>query len=238
MPKKTWSQHDMNCRQKDGLSDLIDKGGPAAYGRFWILQELFMQSTYHKESGQNFFITTRHILYAELRLKHKTLIEFLSLISDTLSVRSEFIPNLSSTHSEVIPNLSSTHLENKVKIILPKSLIYTSKRFQKSGYLERELEKELERECLFLLNHLNQSTKKSFKPNKETLLQIASILRQNYTSTQIRQTIDYLAAKWNHDSKMQMYLRPSTVFGSKFEEYFEASKKEEEESQDGTSPRL
>jgi len=125
MPVKTWFQHDMNCRKKDGLSELIAHGGMEDYGRFWVLQELYMESTIHKDEPVNKFMTTEHILCRELHLKPKTLRVYLELISKTCSVHSEFI---STSFGK------QTH--NKVIITLPNILIYMGKRFRKNGHSE------------------------------------------------------------------------------------------------------
>ena len=44
-------------------------------------------------------------------------------------------------------------------------------------------------------------------------------LKENYTLQQFKTVIDIKSLKWLNDPKMVDYLRPETLFGSKFESY-------------------
>jgi uncharacterized phage protein (TIGR02220 family) len=81
-------------------------------------------------------------------------------------------------------------------------------------------------EAEVLLTFLNERTGKHFqarKPNGEptaTLKFLQTLLKHQYTPTQIRQVIANRWLRWGTDPKMQEYLRPSTLFRpSNFEQY-------------------
>lgn len=76
----------------------------------------------------------------------------------------------------------------------------------------------------YIVEHLNKKTGKQFKPTtKETQALIRARLNDGYTAEEFVTVIDKMTAKWKGDPKMEDFLRPSTLFGSKFENYLNAS---------------
>ena len=73
-----------------------------------------------------------------------------------------------------------------------------------------------------LISYLNDKAGTSHKPTKTVVRQIQGLLDSGYTPFQIRTVIDKKCEEWLNDSKMRGYLRPSTLFGSKFDEYLSA----------------
>ena len=51
-------------------------------------------------------------------------------------------------------------------------------------------------------------------------------MREGYTVEDFRRVIDHKASEWMEDEKMREYLRPETLFGTKFEGYLQAAPKE------------
>ena len=71
-----------------------------------------------------------------------------------------------------------------------------------------------------IVEYLNQKAKKKYQPkNKETQKYIKARAKDGFTVEQFKKVIDNQVALWGKDPKMSLYLRPSTLFGSKFEEY-------------------
>lgn len=70
-----------------------------------------------------------------------------------------------------------------------------------------------------IILYLNEKTKKKFKPAKGNLKHIIARLNEGYTEEDCRKVIDIKSSKWLTDLKMNDYLRPETIFGSKFESY-------------------
>ena len=75
---------------------------------------------------------------------------------------------------------------------------------------------------LSLLSYLNQKTGSSYPASKGTIQLIKETLSEGYTVDQMKSVVDKKCAEWSCDGKMRSYLRPSTLFGDRFEEYLNA----------------
>lgn len=99
---------------------------------------------------------------------------------------------------------------------------------EKDKEKDKEREKEIYKE---IISYLNEKTGKSFRANADkTVSHIHARLAEGYTVDQFRTVIDNKCADWLHDKKMQEYLRPETLFGSKFESYLNAGGNHGEDS--------
>ena len=77
-----------------------------------------------------------------------------------------------------------------------------------------------------ILSLLNQSCDTSFKhTTAATQTTIRARLNDGFTIDDFKTVIEHKASEWKNDNKMSQYLRPSTLFGTKFESYLEAAKK-------------
>ena len=71
-----------------------------------------------------------------------------------------------------------------------------------------------------IISYLNQVVGTSYRPtSKETQKHIKARLNDGFTIDDFKQVIDNMAFKWLKDEKMNRYLRPETLFGTKFESY-------------------
>lgn len=76
----------------------------------------------------------------------------------------------------------------------------------------------------YIVGHLNEKAGKGFKhTSKETQTLIRARMNDGFTVENFVTVIDKMSAKWKGDPKMDDYLRPSTLFGTKFENYLNAS---------------
>lgn len=74
-----------------------------------------------------------------------------------------------------------------------------------------------------IISYLNEKTGKAFKPtSRKTRDLIKSRVKEGFTLEDFKTVIDNKCAQWLHDAKMNEYLRPSTLFGTRFEEYLNA----------------
>ena len=77
--------------------------------------------------------------------------------------------------------------------------------------------------CEYIIGYLNKKTGKAFKPDsKDTVRMIRARLSEGYEWPNFRTVIDGRCAIWGADPKMAEYLRPVTLFGTKFESYLNA----------------
>ena len=73
-----------------------------------------------------------------------------------------------------------------------------------------------------IVDYLNEKAHKSYKPNsRATKGHINARLQEGYTLSDFKQVIDNRCAAWL-GTDMGQYLRPETLFGSKFESYLNA----------------
>ena len=71
-----------------------------------------------------------------------------------------------------------------------------------------------------IVNYLNEKTGKHFRHNTDkTKKLIKARIREGFTVDDFKRVIDTKTKQWSKDKKMKIYLRPETLFGSKFEAY-------------------
>ena len=71
-----------------------------------------------------------------------------------------------------------------------------------------------------IVNYLNDVAGKNFRHStKKTQTLIKARLREGFTVDDFKRVIDNKTKEWKHDPKMSKYLRPETLFGTKFESY-------------------
>lgn len=73
-----------------------------------------------------------------------------------------------------------------------------------------------------VVNHLNAITGKNYQlRSKSTAAPIKARLKEGFVVEELKSVIESQHKKWANDSKMKVYLRPVTLFGSKFESYLQ-----------------
>ena len=74
-----------------------------------------------------------------------------------------------------------------------------------------------------IIGRLNEQTGANYRPeSKATQTKIHARLAEGYTVEDFVAVIDKKCAEWLNDPKMRAYLRPETLFGTKFESYLNA----------------
>lgn len=100
-----------------------------------------------------------------------------------------------------------------------------SKRKSNVSYLdiEGELEEELElEEDIYkdVVSYLNEKASKNYRPSTTaTRRYIKARVNEGFSLDDFKAVIDTKSLAWKNDKKMSPYLRPSTLFGTKFESY-------------------
>lgn len=71
-----------------------------------------------------------------------------------------------------------------------------------------------------IVDYLNDVAGKNFRHStKKTQTLIKARLKEGFTVDDFKRVIDNKTKEWKHDPKMSKYLRPETLFGTKFESY-------------------
>lgn len=82
-----------------------------------------------------------------------------------------------------------------------------------------------QKEFAQVVEYLNQKTGKKFRLTEATKKLINARLKEKFLIDDFYRVIDNQCSKWLKDEKMIDYLRPQTLFGTKFESYLNAIKK-------------
>lgn len=107
---------------------------------------------------------------------------------------------------------------------------YTKKGNKKEAHMVSHMENEDINEIKDIIDYLNITCKTSFKYSKNSIKHINARLKDGFSPDEIKDVIDFKFKQWGNDPKMSEYLRPETLFGSKFESYLNASKVKIEEN--------
>lgn len=75
-----------------------------------------------------------------------------------------------------------------------------------------------------VVDYLNKKANKHFKYTKNNLDKIKTRFKEGFTKEDFIIVIDKKCKEWLNDEKMNCYLRPETLFGSKFESYLNQNK--------------
>jgi uncharacterized phage protein (TIGR02220 family) len=71
-----------------------------------------------------------------------------------------------------------------------------------------------------IVDYLNEKCNTRYRANTDTTKKhINARLNEGFTVEDFKQVIDTKVAEWGKDSKMRKFLRPETLFGTKFESY-------------------
>lgn len=90
--------------------------------------------------------------------------------------------------------------------------------------IEEELEEDKEY-IVEIINYLNSSANKNYRSStRKTQTLIKARMREKFTVDDFKKVIDTKVAEWLSDDQMNQYLRPETLFGTKFESYLNQHK--------------
>lgn len=71
-----------------------------------------------------------------------------------------------------------------------------------------------------IIDYLNEKTGKAYKYSTETTQRhIRARIKEGFTLEDFKSVIDWKVSQWGSEEKMERYLRPQTLFGTKFESY-------------------
>ncbi len=91
--------------------------------------------------------------------------------------------------------------------------------------------KAISADACAIIDYLNDITGKNFKKDTPaTLSHINARLTEGYTVSDFKTVIDNKASDWLNDPKMSKFLRPQTLFSTKFEAYLNEKKGKSNES--------
>lgn len=84
---------------------------------------------------------------------------------------------------------------------------------------EKKEEKDVNAICREIIDYLNEVAGKHFRVTDANKRHINARLEENFTVEDFKTVIDTKVSEWGEDEKMAKYIRPETLFGTKFEGY-------------------
>lgn len=107
---------------------------------------------------------------------------------------------------------------------LPTNRLTVEKKSLPVASSEEDREKEEDKKTyIYIVDYLNQKAGTKYKASsKKTQTCIHARLAEGFTIDDFKVVIDKKCADWLGDAKMEQYLRPETLFGTKFESYLNA----------------
>lgn len=76
-----------------------------------------------------------------------------------------------------------------------------------------------------IISYLNEKVGSQFRPTTDaTKNHIRARWAENFNLDDFKTVIDFKTDEWKTDAKMLQYLRPATLFGTKFESYLQAAR--------------
>ena len=88
------------------------------------------------------------------------------------------------------------------------------------------------------LAYLNHSVGKNYKYLEKNLKHIMARFKEGYTLEDFKQVIDVKTEEWKDNPEFFKYLRPETLFGSKFDSYLNQKPKISKSKPDNNFPDL
>lgn len=92
-----------------------------------------------------------------------------------------------------------------------------------SNAIEEDIEEDIEIDkeiYTSIVSYLNQKAGREYRASsKKTRDLIKARIRDKFSVDDFMRVIDNMCDEWGNDKKMQAYLRPETLFGTKFESY-------------------
>ncbi|MFA5243688.1 MAG: conserved phage C-terminal domain-containing protein [Pedobacter sp.] len=97
---------------------------------------------------------------------------------------------------------------------------HTKKDKKTHGHMTSHMENVNKDVIISIVSYLNIKAEKKFKTDSDkTIKTITARINEGYSENDFRKVIDTKCLKWKNDLKMSDYLRPETLFGTKFESY-------------------
>lgn len=226
----------------------LDNNAKLLYMLLFSRLELSVKNGWHDKDGNVFQYYTNPQLGADLNASEKTVVKWKKMLQDVGLLKEvrqgQGLPNrlyIRLVDSDAISpvsdvemasfrtvNTTATELED-LQSGTVKSTVLELEKLQPNETENNETENNNNTNvssdddkavCEEVIAYLNASTQSDFRAkSKSTQRLIRARLKEGYKLEDFKHVIDVKCAEWAHDSRMASYLRPKTLFGTKFESY-------------------
>lgn len=122
-----------------------------------------------------------------------------------------------------LPNQAVPNQAVPNEVILPNQVIkvtYSGNKKLPNQADTKEKKETYTKEIIYIVEYLNEKSEKSYKhTSRKTQDLIRARINEGFTLDDFKKVIDTKTSQWKSDPKMNAYLRPETLFGTKFESY-------------------
>lgn len=211
-----WFKHYANAHESEILSEIIEKLGYEGYGLYWRLFEI-IASNFDGENTSFSFRTSmikRSIgIRTLVKLQH-----IANICSYKLSIDLKITSELIEVEAPILLKLKDRDFKNTRKKRDKNALEENRKEERRGEYGTRDFA-ALDVSSA-AISYLNEKLGTKFKPNSQkTLGLVKSRVKEGFTESDFIQVIKTKHHEWGGDAKMRKFLRPETLFGTKFESY-------------------
>lgn len=235
--KKNYFRHSTNAFEDEKIQNAIALLGYEGYAYYFILLEtLAKQCENEYKNPIRIHAQTLRTVWRKQTKSCKKVVEKLEQSglfvvtkypqsSNKVVTKSQQSGNKVTTFNESfyefsIPNLAKYMGKYQTKKLpnMPNKKKVKEKKVKESKPLNQDIEK--------IISYLNNATGKNYKPNtSKTVKFISALIKDGFKYEDFTHVIDVKTQQWKDDDKMQKFLRPETLFGSKFESYLNEEKK-------------
>jgi len=150
----------------------------------------------------------------------------------------ELIPEQCPSNAEALPIHESSNAPTPIPIPIPVPVPVPTHKDEKN-IVRPKKQATLSASISQVVDHLNLKAGTTFKANsKVTKAHISARFAEGFSLDDFFSVINHKAEVWKTDAEMSQYLRPQTLFGTKFESYLQVAKVELQGSQEAVLPDL
>jgi len=239
-----WFKHDADASIDAKLQELLLDYGASGYGLYWYCVELIAQNvnenniTFELEHDARIIAKNLNLTLQETKDMMQKMIT-LGLFTPTKNQRiacyalarrldqsmtsnpqfRAFIKNVKENHDAVMTNHDLVMLEEKRR---------EEKRLEEKREDNMSPKGSSSHFSVDVISYLNDKAKTNYRQGiKKTISLIDARRREGFTLEDFRTVIDIKTSQWLNDKKMNLYLRPETLFGTKFEAYLNENQSED-----------
>lgn len=200
-----------------------------------VVSACVRRGIFDREMYQKYSILTsadiqeRYLLAAQKRPKFEFLEQYLLISVPENRINSEEIPinsELMAINSEEIQQRKEKESKEKKRNILapPRQAAGASPFSRSENALTKSGKPDNARFCTDVIEYLNQKTGRKFKSSiDKTNRLIQARQKEGFSLEDFKTVIDKKCAQWLKDPEMDKFLRPETLFGTKFDGYLNES---------------
>lgn len=239
-----WFKHDTDASIDAKLQELLLDYGASGYGLYWYCVELIAQGvnenniTFELEHDARIIARNLNLTIQETKDMMKKMVELdlfcinknEKLACYALAKRLDKSMTSNQHFRDIISQIKENHDEysksHDTVMINPDLVMQEEKRREEIREEENRKENNMSGKpsasvfSVDVISYLNSKAGTNYRQHiKKTIGLIQARINEGFTLDDFKTVIDKKVLLWKNDTKMQAYLRPETLFGTKFESY-------------------